>query len=165
MPGIQGGRANTNVQPLLSAAIFDNALFMLSIVLHVAISKESFTHVDPQLQTWLAYSYHVANVNAILGSHDTVKRILVHLQRKLSVQFGEFLVKRNRGIHLVIDGWSAPSCISALGVVVVYEQDGVVHRHILKFIESKGRHVSGLRLLSRRQQAIARMTGRDAGLM
>ena len=37
-------------------------------------------------------------------------------------------------IHLVIDGWTAPLVASFPGIVVVWYDNGVIHRAILEFI-------------------------------
>lgn len=41
---------------------------------------------------------------------------------------------RNRAVHLVLDGWSAPIVASFLGIVVVWYDEGIIYRAILEFI-------------------------------
>jgi len=43
---------------------------------------------------------------------------------------------RNSTIHLVLDGWTAPIVASFLGIVVVWFEEGVIHRAVLEFIRS-----------------------------
>ena len=40
----------------------------------------------------------------------------------------------NSAIHLVLDGWTSPIVSSYLGLVVVWYQNGLIHRAILEFI-------------------------------
>jgi hypothetical protein len=40
----------------------------------------------------------------------------------------------NSTIHLVLDGWTAPIVASFLGLVVVWFDEGVIHRAVLEFI-------------------------------
>lgn len=44
------------------------------------------------------------------------------------------LKRRNNTIHIVMDGWTAPIVASFLGIVVVWYEDGKIHRAILEFI-------------------------------
>jgi len=37
-------------------------------------------------------------------------------------------------IHIVLDGWTAPLVASYLGIIVVWSQDGLLHRAVLEFI-------------------------------
>ena len=41
----------------------------------------------------------------------------------------------NSTIHLVLDGWTAPIVASYLGLVVVWYENGWVHKAILDFIQ------------------------------
>jgi len=44
------------------------------------------------------------------------------------------LQKRDRVIHIALDGWTAPLVASYLGLVVIWYQDGKIYRAILEFI-------------------------------
>jgi len=44
------------------------------------------------------------------------------------------LQKRDRVIHIAVDGWTAPLVASYLGLVVIWYQDGKIYRAILEFI-------------------------------
>ena len=42
--------------------------------------------------------------------------------------------KLNSAIHLVLDGWTSPLVSSYLGLVVVWFDQGLIHRAVLEFI-------------------------------
>ncbi|KEP45111.1 putative AC transposase, partial [Rhizoctonia solani 123E] len=43
-------------------------------------------------------------------------------------------------IHLAMDGWTAPTSRSYLGIVIIWQNMGEMHRAILEFIQLKKRH-------------------------
>ncbi|KAF5345972.1 hypothetical protein D9756_010932 [Leucocoprinus leucothites] len=44
------------------------------------------------------------------------------------------------GIHLVLDGWTAPIVVSYLGLVVIWSEQGTIYRTVLEFIRLKHKH-------------------------
>ncbi|KAF8798621.1 hypothetical protein BYT27DRAFT_7123024, partial [Phlegmacium glaucopus] len=46
----------------------------------------------------------------------------------------------NSTIHLALDGWTSPLISSYLGLVVVWFDQGVIHRAILEFIRLTQKH-------------------------
>ena len=64
----------------------------------------------------------IANTRASLYSERTMRKHLVEIWKSMASDVGAFLRKRDRGIHLVGDGWTSPNSDSVFGVVAVYEQ-------------------------------------------
>ncbi|KAF5354023.1 hypothetical protein D9756_006943 [Leucocoprinus leucothites] len=44
------------------------------------------------------------------------------------------------GIHLVLDGWTAPIIASYLGLVIIWSEQGTIYRTVLEFIRLKHKH-------------------------
>ncbi|KAF5348283.1 hypothetical protein D9756_010486 [Leucocoprinus leucothites] len=44
------------------------------------------------------------------------------------------------GIHLVLEGWTAPIVVSYLGLVVIWSEQGTIYRTVLEFIRLKHKH-------------------------
>ncbi|GBE85912.1 hypothetical protein SCP_0804360 [Sparassis crispa] len=64
----------------------------------------------------------------------TVSTDIKFLYLKVSKTVREYFKKRNRSIHLAIDGWTAPIVASYLGIVVIWYDMGKIHRAVLEFI-------------------------------
>ncbi|KAF9004980.1 hypothetical protein BDQ17DRAFT_1240668, partial [Cyathus striatus] len=63
-----------------------------------------------------------------LPSHDTIQRDTIYLFKVMSLHL------LNSTFHVALDGWTAPITASFLGLVIVWVEDGELHRAILDFI-------------------------------
>ena len=86
----------------------------------------------------------IANVRVNLSSERTLRTHLTHLYDSMAEDIGAFLRRRDRGLHLVADGWTAPNSDSVLGLLAVYEERGQVQRHLLSFIQVTRRHTGAV---------------------
>lgn len=121
------------------------------IVLRCACSKRSFQSLkDP----WYLAEVQLLLPGALLPSPQTsqrdllllheafiplfIKYFLVGLTSSLfSVFFRVALIlaqTRNREVHLAADGWTSPIHVSNLGLVVEWEDGGVMYRALIEMI-------------------------------
>ncbi|KAJ3500635.1 hypothetical protein NLJ89_g9707 [Agrocybe chaxingu] len=78
--------------------------------------------------------------NTVPPSPSTISRDVKAIYLELGRHVLTYFKDRNAPIHLVLDGWTSPLIASYLGLVVVWYQDGSIHRAILEFIRLTQRH-------------------------
>ncbi|KAF8799387.1 hypothetical protein BYT27DRAFT_7217763 [Phlegmacium glaucopus] len=64
----------------------------------------------------------------------TVQRDLLYIYEQASIAVKNYFLQLNSTVHLALDGWTSPLISSYLGLVVVWFDQGVIHRAILEFI-------------------------------
>lgn len=73
-------------------------------------------------------------------SRNTISCDLNQIYLDMSIHVKNYFKSLNSAIHLVLDGLTSPIVSSYLGLVVVWYQNGSIHRAILEFICLKQRH-------------------------
>ncbi|RXW13602.1 hypothetical protein EST38_g12250, partial [Candolleomyces aberdarensis] len=70
----------------------------------------------------------------------TVSRDVQLLYQEISKCVCQYFKNLGNAIHLAVDGWTAPITASFLGVVLIWSEQGEIHRIILEFIRLKKKH-------------------------
>ncbi|KAK7456412.1 hypothetical protein VKT23_010660 [Stygiomarasmius scandens] len=107
------------------------------IAIRSAQSKRPFHMVEDP--------YYVEEVELLrpgtkLPSSDTVAKDIQRLYQVLSGRVQDYFQKRDREIHAVVDGWTAPIAESYLGVEIVWEDKGKIWTATLEFVRLTEKH-------------------------
>lgn len=143
-------RAPSRLHPASSdeTPAYSEAMHRAIITIRCAASKRSYESLRDPLYL---REVHLLRPGTLLPAPQTGQRDLVRLHEGFKAHATNYFVvracyslplmlslmldqKHNRDIHGVADGWGAPIHVSELGLVLVWEQDGVVYRVLLEMI-------------------------------
>ncbi|KAJ3573237.1 hypothetical protein NP233_g2572 [Leucocoprinus birnbaumii] len=116
---------------------YSEAAHRAIIALHCARNQRPFNIVnDPMYKA----EVDLLRPGTSVLTPEMLSRDTLLLHQELSRSVRDHFLKLNNGVHIVLDGWSAPIIAAYLGLVVVWYERGEIFRAVLEFIRLKQRH-------------------------
>jgi len=123
--------------PSTSGSIYSPARHRALLALRSAASKRSYNIVnDP----WYMAEVEMFRPGTIIPSADTVAEDLHRLYLGYAPLVRKYFEERNRELHVIVDGWTAPFADSYLGCIIQWEDHGELYETTLEFIKLTERH-------------------------
>ncbi|KAF8987463.1 hypothetical protein BDQ17DRAFT_1548146 [Cyathus striatus] len=129
--GYQREEARSSALSLVSTIPYSPINHRTLLVLQCADSMWPFNMVNDKFYQMQVQMLHPGTK---LPSHDTIQRDTIYLFKVMSLHVQQYFQLLNSTFHVALDGWTAPTTASFLGLVIVWVEDGELHRAILDFI-------------------------------
>lgn len=107
------------------------------IAMRYSVSKRPYDMVRDPLYV---DEIQLLRPGTVIPSPATVSRDVNQIYKVGSKHVKEYFSKHEGSIHLVVDGWTAPSACSHLGIVMVWFAESQMWRTALDFIQISQRH-------------------------
>ncbi|KAK7034395.1 hypothetical protein R3P38DRAFT_3185246 [Favolaschia claudopus] len=126
------------VQPAPPGALeYSEAMHRTLIALRCSCSKRAFNQVEDK---WYRLEVEMLRPGTVVPSADTVAEDVQRLYVLLARDVKKYFAQRNRELHNLVDGWTAPIEDQYLGAVIVWEDAGKIFEIVLEFIPLTDRH-------------------------
>ncbi|KAK7021616.1 putative AC transposase [Favolaschia claudopus] len=89
---------------------------------------------------WYRLEVEMLRPGTVVPSADTVAEDVQRLYVLLARDVKKYFAQRNRELHNLVDGWTAPIEDQYLGAVIVWEDAGKIFEIVLEFIPLTDRH-------------------------